>query len=66
MKRLFLIFVIIVFSNTVFGDVFKDIKTQEDAKKMYEYYKDIFSKIQTTMKTLGSFVLLLDFMVFTL
>lgn len=44
MKRLFLIFVIIVFSNTVFGDVFKDIKTQEDAKKMYEYYKDIFSK----------------------
>lgn len=45
MKRITLIvFFVLIFNKLVFGDVFKDIKTQEDAKKAYEYYKEMFSK----------------------
>ncbi len=45
MKNFTLItFYILLLTSMSFSQIFKDIKTKEDARKMYEYYKDLFTK----------------------
>ncbi|MFN4245488.1 MAG: tetratricopeptide repeat protein [Brevinematia bacterium] len=44
MKRLLLFLVFVFLSSSSFPQLFKDIRNKEDAKKMYEYYKEAFTK----------------------
>lgn len=44
MKRFFTIVFIIFISVLAYGGIFKDIKTEDEAKQMYEYYKNLLSK----------------------
>lgn len=39
-----LVLLLLMFSDVGYSNVFKDIKNESDAKKMYEYYKEQFSK----------------------